>query len=43
MSELQEELSELATRIAAYDRRIREIFRTSEQCHRLGKSEESDL
>ncbi|MBB4423808.1 transposase [Bradyrhizobium sp. CIR48] len=27
MRELQEELSELDTRIAAYDRRIREIFR----------------
>jgi transposase len=39
MRELQEELSELDTRIAAYDRRIREIFRTSEQCQRLGKIE----
>ena len=39
MRELQEELSELDTRIAAHDRRIREIFRTSEQCQRLGKIE----
>ncbi|WP_347338984.1 IS110 family transposase [Bradyrhizobium frederickii] len=39
MRELQEELSELDTRVAAYDRRIREIFRTNEQCQRLGKIE----
>ncbi|MFK4495886.1 transposase [Bradyrhizobium japonicum] len=39
MRELQEKLSELDTRIATYDQRIREIFRTSEQCQRLGKIE----
>lgn len=39
MRELQEELSELDSRVAAYDRRIREIFRTNEQCQRLGKIE----
>lgn len=39
MGELQEELSELDTRVAAYDRRITEIFRTNEQCQRLGKIE----
>ncbi len=37
--ELQTELAELDDRIAIYDRRIREIFRTSEQCQRLGKIE----
>lgn len=39
MRELQVELVELDHRIAAYDRRIREIFRASEQCQRLGKIE----
>ncbi|MFD1984538.1 IS110 family transposase [Mesorhizobium newzealandense] len=39
MRELQTELAELDDRIAIYDRRIREIFRTSEQCQRLGKIE----
>ena len=37
MRELQEEITELDDRIAIYDRRIREIFRTSEQCQRLGE------
>jgi len=39
MRELQVELAELDARIATYDRRIREIFRTSEKCQRLGKIE----
>ncbi|WP_292591526.1 IS110 family transposase [Mesorhizobium sp.] len=39
MRELRAELAELDERIATYDRRIREIFRTSEQCQRLGKIE----
>jgi transposase len=37
MRELREELVELDRRIASYDRRIREIFRNSEPCRRLGK------
>ena len=39
MRELQAEMAEIDDRIANYDRRIREIFRTSEQCQRLGKIE----
>lgn len=39
MRELQAELAGLDDRIAIYDRRIREIFRNSEQCQRLGKIE----
>jgi transposase len=39
MRELQAERVDLDHRIAAYDRRIREIFRASEQCQRLGKIE----
>ena len=39
MRELQEELVELDRRVASYDRRIREIFRNSEPCQRLGKIE----
>jgi transposase len=39
MRELREELAELDRRIASYDRRIREIFRNSEPCQRLGKIE----
>ena len=39
MRELREELVELDRRIASYDRRIREIFRHSEPCQRLGKIE----
>jgi transposase len=39
MRDLQAELAELDARIAAYDRRIKEIFRASEQCQRLGKIE----
>lgn len=39
MRELQGELTELDYRIAIYDRRIREIFRASEQCQRLRKIE----
>src|SRR5215470_589748 len=39
MRELQEELVELDRRVASYDRRIREIFRHSEPCQRLGKIE----
>jgi len=39
MRELRAEMAELDNRIATYDRRIREIFRSSEQCQRLGKIE----
>lgn len=39
MRDLQAELTDLDARIAIYDRRIREIFRTSEPCQRLGKIE----
>lgn len=39
MRELQAEMAEIDGRIATYDRRIREIFRASEQCLRLGKIE----
>jgi transposase len=39
MRELQAEMAEIDDRIASYDRRIREIFRASEQCQRLGKIE----
>lgn len=39
MRELQIEMAELDQRITSYDRRIREIFRNSEQCQRLGKIE----
>ena len=39
MRELQAEMAEIDDRIATYDRRIREIFRASEQCQRLGKIE----
>ena len=39
MRALQAELAELDARIATYDRRIKEIFRASEQCQRLGKIE----
>jgi transposase len=39
MRELQAELAEVDARITAYDRRIKEIFRASEQCQRLGKIE----
>jgi transposase len=37
--ELQLELVELDRRIATYDRRIRELYRSSEQCQRLGQIE----
>ncbi len=39
MRELQAEMAEVDDRIATYDRRIRQIFRSSEQCQRLGKIE----
>jgi transposase len=39
MRELQEELTELDTRIARYDRKIRELYRNNEICQRLGKVE----
>ena len=39
MRELQEELIELDARIAGYDRKIRELYRNSEICQRLGKVE----
>ncbi|MER9876833.1 IS110 family transposase [Mesorhizobium sp. M0195] len=37
--EVQTELAELDQRIASYDRRVRELFRNSELCQRLGKIE----
>ena len=39
IGELQEELTELDRRIAGYDRKIRELYRNSEICQRLGKIE----
>ena len=39
IGELREELSELDRRIASYDRRITELYRSSELCQRLGKVE----
>jgi len=39
MRDLQTELTELDRRIGTYDRRIREIFRTNEQCQRLARIE----
>jgi transposase len=39
MRDLQAEMAELDQRITSFDRRIREIFRNSEQCQRLGKIE----
>jgi len=39
ISELQVELTELDRRIASYDRRIRDLFRNSDLCQRLGKIE----
>ena len=39
ISELQAELTELDRRIASYDRRIRDLFRNSDVCQRLGKIE----
>lgn len=39
MGELQVELAEFDRRIAAWDRRIRELYRGSELCQRLGKIE----
>jgi transposase len=39
MRELQAEMAELDVRIKSFDQRIREIFRNSEQCQRLGKIE----
>ena len=39
MTELREELTELDARIGGYDRKIRELYRNSEICQRLGKVE----
>jgi transposase len=39
IGELQVELTELDRRIASYDRRIRDLFRNSNLCQRLGKIE----
>jgi Transposase IS116/IS110/IS902 family len=39
LSELYEELHELDRRITIYDRRIRELYRNSELCQRLGRIE----
>jgi transposase len=39
MAELREELTELDALIASYDRKIRELYRNSEICQRLGKVE----
>ena len=37
--DVQEELTELDQRIASYDRRVRELYRASELCQRIGKVE----
>ena len=39
VGELKAEFAELDQRIAAYDRRIRELYRNNELCQRLGKIE----
>jgi transposase len=39
IAELREELSDLDKRIAIYDRKIADLYRTSEACQRLGKVE----
>jgi transposase len=39
MVELREELTELDARIKGYDRKIRELYRNSQICQRLGKVE----
>ena len=39
MGELREELIELDARVTGYDRKIRELYRNSEICQRLGKVE----
>jgi len=39
IGELREELSDLDGRIAIYDRKIMELYRTSEACQRLGEVE----
>ena len=39
IGELSEELIDLDRRIAIYDRKIQELYRTSEACQRLGKVE----
>jgi transposase len=39
MGELREELIELDARVTGYDRKIRELYRDSEICQRLGKVE----
>lgn len=39
IGELREELIDLDRRIAIYDRKIRELYRTSEACQRLGMVE----
>jgi transposase len=39
VGELQQELAELDRRITTYDRRIRELYRGSELCRRLGQIE----
>jgi transposase len=39
MGELRQELTDLDARIADYDRKIRELYRSSEVCQRLGKIE----
>lgn len=38
VQEEREELAELDQRIASYDRRVRELYRASELCQRIGKS-----
>jgi transposase len=39
VQEVHEELVELDQRIASYNRRIRDLFRTNEMCQRIGKIE----
>jgi transposase len=36
---MQEEMAEIDRRIALYDRRVRELYCSSEPCQRLGKIE----
>jgi transposase len=42
MGDMREELIELDARISGYDRKVREFYRNSEICQRLGKVEGID-
>ena len=39
LRDIHEELAELDCRIAGYNRRIRNLFRSNERCQRIGKIE----